>query len=148
MGQPPGFHSLTFLTYGSLDLLSPGSQPLPSFLRNGQSSQTTASIQKNVTGDNQGTRTCRVAAFDVRKERLKVFSEIHGQGYGMFCLWYLLEKGTVPEKEGSIVLGSTVPRAQLSFSGQQPTSKGKGHSLPPCLLFFPSHKDFCHPCVH
>lgn len=74
-----------------------------------------------------------MAAFDVRKERLKVFSEIHGQGYEMFCLWYLLEKGTVPEKEGSIVLGRTVPRAQLSFPGQQPTSKDKGHPSPPAF---------------
>lgn len=51
--------------------------------------------------------------------------------YGMFCLWYLLEKGTVPEKEGSIILGKTVPRAQLSFPGQQRTGKGKGHLSPP-----------------
>lgn len=66
---------------------------------------------------------------------------------GMFCLWYLLEKGTVPEKEGSIILGKTLPRAQLSFPGQQPTGKGKRHRITP-LPFLPSHKDFCHLCVH
>lgn len=57
--------------------------------------------------------------------------------YEMFCLWYLLEKGTVPEKEGSIILGKTLPRAQLSIPGQQPTGKGKRHPSPPSLLTIP-----------
>lgn len=142
-GQPPGFQSLTFLTYGSLDLLSPGPQLLSSFLRNGQSSQTTASVQKIVTGDNQGTRTCRVAAFDGRKERLRVFSEVHAgipltASMGCSVCGICWRKGLSLRRKALLFLGGLCPEHSSHFLDSNPQARVKGTHHPlPSLLPFP-----------